>query len=119
MYPEGNTQPPHRMDPKKLATAIVNKNVPKIRSLVEGKNFEGKDDGGVLHYDHEASKYYDTAASLAVESGNIEILKLIVNAGFDLDATTYPLEETPLTIARKAKRNDMVQILLEGGATDN
>ncbi len=115
MYPN---QPPHQMDPKKLATAIVNKNVPKIRSLVEGKNFDGKD-GGVLHYDHEASKYYDTAASLAVESGDIEILKLIVNAGFDLDATTYPLEETPLTIARKAKRNDMVQILLEGGATDN
>jgi hypothetical protein len=99
-----------------VTSAIFDENLDLLMLLLDGKHYPGQD-GGILHYDSDASKYYDTAATLAVKSGNIDILKTIVDAGFDLEATDYPCDQTPLNLAISARRNDMVDVLQKGGAT--
>lgn len=99
---------------KTLAEYISENNIEAVKRLTKGKSFKGKD-GGIAHYDSDESKYYDTAATLAVKNRNIDILRLVIASGLDLEATDYPCMETPLELAVEANSIQMVDLLLNGG----
>jgi hypothetical protein len=86
-----------------LYGSISNRHLKTVEFLVSGK------------WHSQFLKYSDYALRLAIESGDLDIVDLLVKAGANLN----PKEKTPpLSIA--AERNDieMVEYLLENGATE-
>lgn len=60
--------------------------------------------------------WYHAYAALAVESGSLEKLRIVLEGGASPDKTR--LSESPIVLAYKAGRRDMVATLLAAGAKD-
>ena len=70
----------------------------------------------------QAFRLYETPLSLAVKAQAPEMVRFLLEAGADPDATTqnaFRLYDTPLSLAVKAQTTEMVRILVEAGADPN
>ncbi|OGM48268.1 hypothetical protein ABOM_002077 [Aspergillus bombycis] len=63
----------------------------------------------------EMSEYTSTALQIATISENLEIMRLLVCAGADVELCRHP-GESPLSIAASSGCTDLVQYLIESGA---
>jgi ankyrin repeat protein len=57
-----------------------------------------------------------TSLCAASENGHLDVVKLLIEHGVDLDKATYGTKVSPLFIASEKKRTEIVQVLLENGA---
>jgi ankyrin repeat protein len=76
--------------------------------LQSGANVNAEDETGVTPLMHAASRY----------EGNTEVAQLLIQKGADVNAMTVG-EETALMMARRAKNERMVHLLLKAGANPN
>ena len=94
----------YRPDINQLNEVVKNNDVDSVERLIEKK---------VPLYSEEVR---ENPLALAVQSGNIEIVRLLIDAGADVNQKTY--EGTPvIKIAAKEKNWDIVKLLYENGAS--
>ena len=84
---------------KKIKTAIKNGDVTAVNVLIEPN-----------------SKYLNEAIFEAVNVGNVDIVKLLLEKGADVNLQVDYDDATLLYIATEKGRKDMVKLLLENGA---
>ena len=84
---------------KKLITAIKNGNIQVVADIIE-----------------TTPKYLNHAIFEAVDVGNVNIVKLLLEKGADVNLQVGDDDASLLYIATEKGRKDMVQLLLENGA---
>lgn len=87
---------------KKLITAIKNGNIQVVANIIKTN-----------------PKYLNHAIFEAVDVGNVDIVKLLLEKGADVNLQVGDDNATLLYIATEKGRKDMVQLLLENGADLN
>ena len=97
-----------------LKTAIKNNNSKKVKELIDNKTVEEK-----IHFiDTPINSSQDTPLNIAAMFNNIDIVKLLVKAGADLDKANDD-DETPLHSAVHLGNIKIVKILIDSGANIN
>lgn len=88
--------------------AVKEKDAAKVQQLIQGKvDINGKDDQGL------------TALHYASWMGNEEIIRLLINAKANLNASVTDTKDTPLHFAVFNGHFNAVELLLVGGANAN
>jgi len=97
-----------------LKTAIKNNKSKKVEELIDNKTAEEK----INFIDTPINSSQDTPLNIAAMFNNIDIVKLLVEAGADLDIANDD-NETPLQTAVHLGNIKIVEILIDKGADIN
>ena len=97
-----------------LKTAIKNNNSKKVEELIDNKTVEEK----INFIDTPINSSQDTPLNFAAIYNNIDIVKLLVKAGADLDKANDD-DETPLHTAVHLGNIKIVKFLIDEGANIN
>ncbi|MFC1665651.1 ankyrin repeat domain-containing protein [Pseudomonadota bacterium] len=89
-----------------LVVAIMSGKIPLIRFIIETE----VDINGVLGNVPISKFQHVTPLMVAAEKGDVEIVRILLDAGADIDATNLN-GETALDLARKKKRSEVVTLL--------
>jgi ankyrin repeat protein len=90
-----------------LHQAVLSGDVAQFHALVTPENINEKDDSGM------------TAIQLAVRESNIEIMKILIVNGADVNIAVTRAKFTPLHIAAYGNKAEMANLLITNGADVN
>ncbi len=98
-----------------LAACVYEKDVAGVNQQIA----LGVRANGFNHYDFaEQTRLYDTMVTLAVKADSMEILRVLVAAGFDVNESD-DANHTPLMLAVERKNIEMSQFLIQSNADLN
>ena len=60
-----------------------------------------------------------TPLSIAAREGNVEVLRILLAAGADVNRTVSPYSVSPVSLAAQANHTEAIKLLVEGGADVN
>tara|TARA_B100000767_G_scaffold128662_1_gene122430 strand:- start:1504 stop:1893 length:390 start_codon:yes stop_codon:yes gene_type:complete len=103
-----------------LETAVRSGNLPAIKALIEEGTYDVNAQTGYMDYGMYCMYRFQwhTALHLAALYGQPKVMRLLVEAGADVDA--YDARgNTPLLIATEQRRTDVVMELIKLGADVN
>lgn len=99
-------EPEFTIGANNIYMAAIQGDLETVKSFIERGSWDpGRPDGNGL-----------TPLSCAIEGGNVEIVRLMVEQGADVNEIDARLM-TPLEVANKAGKSEIAQVLKELGAT--
>ena len=110
-----------------LTQAIYDQNIAEIKKLIgersKSKRFNSQSKTDTTHANgvnlNELDPQGRTPLTLAIKTGNIEIINFLIDHGADINQMDRYSQNTPLTTAISHANPDIVQLLIQAGANIN